>query len=194
MTKPNEAPSNEQEVENIAESCGLWPRHDDIQQRFLDGADMRQSLQEFASKLRAPLLVTIAQLKEAESSNKTLRKQYFMQMCEAIEKNDALIAQLSASQEQVKILRDKMTLLSKYVAYNGDDWVQREALEALAATATASSDAWLKEQKAKVLEDAAEYVGRNLFDNKQYAEELRRMAYDLCSPESDTDQATRLNG
>lgn len=53
-----------------------------------------------------------------------------------------------------------------------------------ALSATASSDAWLKDQKAKVLEDAIARV-----DDGAKAM-LRRKLQELCSPESDIDQST----
>lgn len=62
-----------------------------------------------------------------------------------------------------------------------------------------SSDAWMKEQKAKWIEEAAEWFDKfnyalldcddNEFDTAQ--DKLRRMAAELRSPESDIDQLTR---
>ena len=49
------------------------------------------------------------------------------------EREAALLGQVERQSVALKLAREALGRLSLYVAYNGDDWVKREAHEALAA-------------------------------------------------------------
>ena len=73
---------------------------------------------------------------------------------------------------QINGLREAMGRLEKYVSYNGDTWVQKEARNALATTPEQS----LAEYRNKVIEDCAVLCEKSdRYRGAYFAEKLRAM-------------------
>ena len=77
------------------------------------------------------------------------RLQFALSDTEALECGNA--EKCDQLRAQINVLREAMGLLEKYVSYNGDTWVQKEARNALATTPEQS----LAEYRNKVIEECA---------------------------------------
>jgi len=69
--------------------------------------------------------------RDAEVVSLTNQRDYEYVRAENAE-HDRLLVKIAAKDAEIAELVAALELLSKYIAYNGDDWVQRTALEALA--------------------------------------------------------------